>query len=1019
MACQRCLLRCLFRQNAEWRFLPDRKGDGAPVSMWWRRGKVLLMVLGFTGVWSPPAMKELPQGFSDHGERPQTAVNPDQTVMNINNLTTWVRSDGYHYPVVDGSWNGTFPKGKAGVVFSEGILWGGIVNDGVSPFLRVGGSTHSVGNTAGAILTDESGNVLGVEDPDDPSVRPYRVRFDWVTDNLRDDAANFFLIPEDEVTETQIEEIRTQYELDWNKWPGEKGAPYEEINGVYGYQPATWNESEGNWNDDGDIPGISGADQTLWIVYNDLDSVKTQSNYGCPPIGLEVQETYWAYSKYFSLKNVVFKRVRMIYTGTTETPSSATIDSMYIVQWSDPDLGTYHNDFVGCDTSLDLGYVYNGHDFDIRYLMEGFSIPPAGGYALLQGPIEYTGDPLDSAFFNFEWRYGYRNLSMSAFTFFGAGTPWGDPYYYLRWYNVMRGCRGVPEFPACDPFLDENGNPTHFELAGDPVTGTGDLDGHPTDANPMRFPPGDRRLVMVTGPFEMARGDTQEVVIVLSGAFGIDYLHSVGALRGTVEQAQLSWESGLTDFGPNAELVELSIPHNTEETGPFEMVFQIEDDPSWEPDIITTKLHYTVGEVQDSVSLEESILDDTTTYSGVIPAFPEVTGTTELHYYVSVDYDDGTRLLLPYGAPGNFQLMLFAPDTSAPLVTEPDSLFDVFYLFDDSAEVNVSAEDDRFPLAVKAKWKVNASGDIHESLMEFVWWNYGTHPNLRWKSQIHWENLSFGDTVYFWVEATDSSMNQNVGMSETKWLLAREYGKIGNWDDELVEDWHLGSSWHLSLQSGFGKVMHIKLGYPDPPDTLQLIRPLIMTGEFPEAFLAYSHKYLFVNPSVGTLEIRVEDGDWEQLKVFTGQETDFYPDIISLNQYMGTDSLFLRFRVEKNESEGTASWWLDDIYLTIDSTILAVEDPIGTFPTEYKLYQNYPNPFNPITAIEFSIPQSGHVTLTVYDLLGREVETILRQEIGAGHHKVQWSANNVPSGIYFVRMLAPAFSQVRKLTVLK
>jgi parallel beta-helix repeat protein len=88
-------------------------------------------------------------------------------------------------------------------------------------------------------------------------------------------------------------------------------------------------------------------------------------------------------------------------------------------------------------------------------------------------------------------------------------------------------------------------------------------------------------------------------------------------------------------------------------------------------------------------------------------------------------------------------------------------------------------------------------------------------------------------------------------------------------------------------------------------------------------------------------------------------------------------------------------------------------------PISYNLYQNYPNPFNPSTTIRFSIPQGALVQLTVYDILGREVETILKRNMDPGHHMVQWDASHVASGIYFVRMVSGDFRQTRKVMVLR
>lgn len=101
---------------------------------------------------------------------------------------------------------------------------------------------------------------------------------------------------------------------------------------------------------------------------------------------------------------------------------------------------------------------------------------------------------------------------------------------------------------------------------------------------------------------------------------------------------------------------------------------------------------------------------------------------------------------------------------------------------------------------------------------------------------------------------------------------------------------------------------------------------------------------------------------------------------------------------------------------------LGIEDrgvPMEEIPSSYHLFQNYPNPFNPTTTIEFSMPQNGPVVLTVYDILGREVETILNQQMDVGQHKVQWNASNVPSGIYFIKMESSTFRQARKVMLLR
>ena len=497
---------------------------------------------------------------------------PAQSVININNLTVWVRGDGFHDWVVDGSWNGTFPKGTAGAIFSEGIVWAGKVQDGGTVELRSGGSTYKSGNIAGRILTDASGAVTGREDDSDPSVRPYRVRPDFQSVDLSDDAANFFLIPVGNVTDADIEVIYNQYDIDWVNWPWDRGAPYDDRdgNGVYEADPdgdGVYGELEvseiGDTTYAEDIPGIGGASQTLWTVYNDLDEGQNIGIYGAPSTGLEVQETYWAYALANPLGSTVFKRVRLIYKGTPDTPNDAVVEEMYIAQWSDPDLGQYTDDFAGGDSSLSLGYVYNGSNNDAVWDSWGMA-PPAAGYDFLQGPV--VASEGDTALFNFKPLPGYRNLPMTTFTFFAAGSPRSDPDLNdyagtQQWYNLMRGCEPRPEYPTCDPLYDNLGDQTNFELAGDPVLASGDRDGIPTAFNDRRFPPGDRRLVLATGPFTLAKGDTQEVVVALIGAAGENFLQSVAILKFNDNFAQEAYDN-VFDLpsgppAPNVNVVEL------------------------------------------------------------------------------------------------------------------------------------------------------------------------------------------------------------------------------------------------------------------------------------------------------------------------------------------------------------------------------------------------------------------------------------------------------------------------------
>jgi photosystem II stability/assembly factor-like uncharacterized protein len=87
--------------------------------------------------------------------------------------------------------------------------------------------------------------------------------------------------------------------------------------------------------------------------------------------------------------------------------------------------------------------------------------------------------------------------------------------------------------------------------------------------------------------------------------------------------------------------------------------------------------------------------------------------------------------------------------------------------------------------------------------------------------------------------------------------------------------------------------------------------------------------------------------------------------------------------------------------------------------TEYVINQNYPNPFNPSTTVKYSLAQTGRVTLSIYDLLGREVAKLIDEEKPAGEYETIWNASSYPSGVYFIKMQAGQFNETRKLILMK
>ncbi len=425
--------------------------------------------------------------------------------FNINRISTWIKNDGESDINPNGNSGFEYPRrsGKT-AVFQSGFLWGGKVDGQI----RVGGSVYRQGTVPGKILNSgvPATQLVG-EDPDAANVRCYRVRPDYLTGSVQAE------IDDGEGSES---EIRAAYERDWMEWPAADGAPFKDVDG------------DGVYNPNVDIPGVPGADQTIWFVCNDTDPNQSQFMYGSLPMGIEQQVTIWGYNSAGPLGSMMFRKYKII------NKSNTPITDMYVSMWNDPDLGDAADDFVGCDTVLSLAYCYNANPIDQIY----GSRPAAVGFDFFQGPI-VDGEPTDTAIFNNQYVVGKKNLPMTAHYFFiNPDAVYRDPTQgqyqgTLEWYNFLQGRVGTTGDVFPDP--TRPGERTTFALYGDPVAGTGWNDG-------LQHPPGDRRAGMASGPFVMAPGDTQEVVVAEIAAIGSNNLNSITLLKAYDRVAQEAYD---------------------------------------------------------------------------------------------------------------------------------------------------------------------------------------------------------------------------------------------------------------------------------------------------------------------------------------------------------------------------------------------------------------------------------------------------------------------------------------------
>jgi len=176
-----------------------------------------------------------------------------------------------------------------------------------------------------------------------------------------------------------------------------------------------------------------------------------------------------------------------------------------------------------------MGFVYNGDSLDGT--MHGYdSLPPALGFKVLQGPV-VDGGPGDTARFQGRMIPGKRNLGASSFVVNVGGTytwindPWiGSPEFASIAYDYLCGMAGTVH----QYILRPDGSVMLFWFSGDPITETGDL---PQNFPLGRFNPQDVRVMLNSGPFALAQGDTQEEVAAVLLSRGTDRLESVSQLK--------------------------------------------------------------------------------------------------------------------------------------------------------------------------------------------------------------------------------------------------------------------------------------------------------------------------------------------------------------------------------------------------------------------------------------------------------------------------------------------------------
>ncbi|MFA3784011.1 T9SS type A sorting domain-containing protein, partial [Melioribacteraceae bacterium 4301-Me] len=248
------------------------------------------------------------------------------------------------------------------------------------------------------------------------------------------------------------------------------------------------------------------------------------------------------------------------------------------------------------------------------------------------------------------------------------------------------------------------------------------------------------------------------------------------------------------------------------------------------------------------------------------------------------------------------------------------------------------------------------------------------------------------------------------------YVLGLDHTKEGIWiSDDDAKSWRRP---HPNLDGRLGTLFrsmaeynHILIGraedgtfvsYNDGETWNKILGPVFYTSTGQRLFID-SYTNVFASPSIGYLtggEKMLWSWDLSNWEVL-------FPDSADISDVYGI------VEIQPDKILVSASGGL---YLLKMTALNPVEEKEIT--TSFSLSQNYPNPFNPTTTIRFSLPKSSKVKLIVFDVLGKEIATLVNGELDQGEHSVVFNAQNLPSGVYLYKLTAGDFVQTRKMLLL-
>lgn len=289
------------------------------------------------------------------------------------------------------------------------------------------------------------------------------------------------------------------------------------------------------------------------------------------------------------------------------------------------------------------------------------------------------------------------------------------------------------------------------------------------------------------------------------------------------------------------------------------------------------------------------------------------------------------------------------------------------------------------PSVPSLSYPLSGASDIRDTLI--VRWNYAQ-----------------GSSSYRFQLSSDSSFSTNMEQDVTG--ITDTFKVVTNLQGQTLYYWRVQSS-NIAGVSEFSNASNFFTAFPAAPNLLSpahasLDVPLNPTLTWEKSFAAESYQLqLSSSLTFSSVTILLDTAGIVDTSIILSNLT------ANRNHF---------WRVRGSNQYGNSRWSNTSGFRT--TSVVSVEEE-KIIPQDFALHQNYPNPFNPNTTIEYQLPKQAHITIKIYDVLGREAAVAVDGIQQAGYHKINFNASGLTSGIYYYKLTADEFTAVKKMIILR